>query len=196
MFEFIESVFRSPAGSFGFVFGVLCLCFLVVWKISHFMTKFSSIEKLESSIDTIKEDMQYIKGFIQLFKETNNPLAKRQSPVSLTEAGVSVSKELDIEQMVIKRWDKIKSDVFKQLKNDCKPYDIQVESFKIGDKYQKYITDYELDLIKDHAFRAGFNLDVYNLLFGIIIRDKILTDKGHKSSDVDLYDPLKNKSKI
>ncbi|MUV03182.1 hypothetical protein GN157_05615 [Flavobacterium rakeshii] len=192
MIDLIKDALGSPAGSFAFVFALLILAFVLVWKLSHFTTKFSSVEKLEGNIDTIKQDIHSIKAFIQIFRESNNPLAQRQSPVSLTETGKKVAEELNVNTMIVNHWEDFNRSVTKQLKDDCNPYDIQVASFKIGDKYQEYLNEEEINKIKNHAFLAGYNLDVYNLLFGILIRNKILQDRGYKSTDVDKFDPNKN----
>lgn len=109
----------------------------------------------------------------------------------MTLKGVEVASELKISDLIINHWENIYSDLNKVLSKECNPYDIQVESFKIGEKYQEFLTNEELKAVKNHAFKSGFSLEVYNLLFGIIIRDKYLSLKGFKTEDVDLYDPEK-----
>lgn len=189
MFEIIQAGLSSPFGSFAFVLGIMGAVFVGIWKVSYFAAKLKGVDKLEQSIDIIKTDIQYLKGFVQLFKESNNPLSQRQSPVSMTDIGKTVATELNIQNMVINHWDAFCVEVAGCLKKDCNPYDIQVESFKVGDKYQDFINPQELLAIKNHAFNAGYNLGIYNILFGLIIRDKILQDKGFKQSDIDLHDP-------
>lgn len=191
MLELLQDAFKSPAGSFAFVFAIMAISFFAVWKISHFTTKFSSVEKLETHIGHIKEDMHYVKASIKIITDSNNPLAQRQSPVSMTKKGEEVADELKISDLIINHWENIHSDLNKVLSKECNPYDIQVESFKIGEKYQELLTAEELKTVKNHAFKSGFNLEVYNLLFGIVIRDKYLSVKGFTTKDVDLYDPIK-----
>ena len=191
MLKLLQDALESPAGSFAFVFAILGVCFFAVWKISHFTTKFSTVEKLETHIGLIKEDMHYVKASIKILTDSNNPLAQRHSPVSLTTKGIEVSNDLKIEEIVINHWEEIFSRLHKSLVKECNPYDIQVESFKVGEAYQDFLNANELKLVKTHAFESGFNLEVYNLLFGIIIRDKYLNYKGFKSEDVDLFDPVK-----
>lgn len=193
MLEIFEQALKSPAGSFAFVLALLSISFIAIWKVSHFSTKFKSVEKLEGNIDSIKEDMHYVKAFIQIVKQTENPFAQRQSPVSMTESGKKVFEELEINKLVINHWDEINAEVSKILEKDCNPYDIQVASFKVGDRYQKILTEKELSKVKEHAFSIGYPLDIYNLLFGITIRDKILDGKGFKSKDVDDFDPKSKK---
>lgn len=191
MLDLLQDALRSPAGSFAFVFAILAICYFAVWKISHFSTKFSSVEKLEASIGVIKEDMHYVKASIKIITDSTNPLAQRHSPVSLTEKGKQVSKEIKIDDLITNHWEDIFSKLNKTLTKECNPYDIQVESFKIGETYQELLNNEELKTVKNHAYKAGFNLEVYNLLFGIIIRNKYLSTKGFKSEDVDLFDPIK-----
>jgi hypothetical protein len=107
----------------------------------------------------------------------------------MTQKGIEVASDLNLNDIIINHWDFISSLLNKVLNKDCNPYDIQIESFKIGEKYQEYVNDSELKIVKNHAFKSGYNLESYNLLFGIVIRDKYLSSKGLKSSDVDLYDP-------
>ncbi len=94
MFELLQDAIKSPAGSFAFVFAIMSLSYLAVWQISHYTTKFGLVERLERSIDQIKEDMHYVKASIKLLKDEINSLAQRQSPISMTEKGKEVPEEL------------------------------------------------------------------------------------------------------
>jgi hypothetical protein len=215
MIELFETALKSPAGSFAFVLSFLAVTYLVIWKVSHFTTKFNSVEKMENAIESIKGDIHSIKASIQynsdLIKlnsdsiklvsdsiksitDLNNPFAQRQSPVSMTDKGKEVSDEIKLNEIIATHWEKINTQLNDILNSDCNPYDIQVESFKIGEQYQHFLSSEELKAVKNHAFKSGFNLEVYNLLFGIAIRDKYLSIKGIDKSDIDLYDPI-SKSK-
>lgn len=191
MIELFQDALNTPAGSFAFIFAILAVSFFAVWKISHFTTKFGSVQKIEDTIGHIREDMHYVKASIKLFSDANNPFAQRQSPVSLTEIGDKVAREINVSDIMENHWDDIYSQVNDDLADDCNPYDIQVVCFKIGEGYQEFLTAEELKRVKSHAFKAGYNLQVYNVLFGIIIRDKVLGLRGYKSSDVDKFDPKK-----
>lgn len=188
MFELLQDAIKSPAGSFAFVFAIMSLICVAVWKISHYSTKFGLVEKLEKSMDQIKEDMHYVKASIKLLKDEINSLAQRQSPVSMTRKGEEVVQELKINDLIENHWERIHPNLNKNLSKECNAYDMQVESFKIGENYQEFLTSEELNSIKNHAFKFGFNLDVYNLLFGIVIRDKYLSTKGFTTKDVDVVE--------
>jgi len=194
MLELFTSALKSPAGSFAFVLAILAICFIAIWKISHFTTKFSSVEKLESHIGLIKEDMHFVKAQLKFITDSSNPLAKAQSPVSLTEKGIEISNEIEADKMILNHWDYIKGELDKSLSKNCNAYDIQVEAFKLGEKFQTIINSKELDIIKEKAFKAGFHLTVFNILFGVIIRDKYLSTKGIAVDEIDKHDPSKNKS--
>ncbi|WGK93820.1 MULTISPECIES: hypothetical protein [Flavobacterium] len=195
MFDIFENALKSPAGSFAFIISILAVCFIAIWKVSHFTTKFKSVEKLEDSIDGIKENMHYVKASLKMIIDSNNPLAQRNSPVSMTRIGETVAEEISLNNLIINHWDNIYAQLTKVLSKECNSYDIQVESFKIGEKYQEFLNKDELKEVKNHAFKSGFNLEVYNLLFGIAIRDKYLSIKGIDKSDIDLYDPISKSNK-
>ncbi len=193
MLELFQKILSSPYGSLAFIGSIMLLAFFATWKISHFATKFSSVEKVETSIDTIKTDLQYLKGFVELFRQNNNPFAKSHSPISFTEIGKKVSLDLHLETIIANHWQNIQSKLEEKLTLDSNPYDIQVESFKIGENYQTIVTKEELAKIKQHAFKEGLNIGNYSILFGIIIRDKYLQLNGFSASDVDSHDPNKAK---
>lgn len=189
MVQILKELLQSDAGSFGFVFAFICLMIWVIWKVSHFNTKFGAVGKIEDSIGKLNENISYIKGSIRQIQESNNPLAQRQSPVSLTEKGQAFYEELEIEKMIINHWEVLKKAVEKQLPDDCNPYDIQEVTFSIARSFSKYLTDEELSKIKKHAFNSGLNLDQYYPLLGVPLRDKVLKDKGYKPEDVDKHQP-------
>lgn len=218
IFSIIIEILRSDAGSSTFVVLLFIGIAYLIWKTSHYNTKFSEIDKVdekfdkienkfdnkftqmeekiekkfdraESKFDEIKDSLSVIKAFIENQKDKTNPFAQRQSPVKLTPKGIEVEKEIQAEALIDKYWDYISREVNERLQNNCNPYDIQVASFEVGDMYQQFISNEELDKIKINAYNHGYNLDVYELLFGIIIRDRILKDRNIDPYEVDKHDP-------
>lgn len=189
MFDILRDALKSNAGSFGFVFAILILAFWLVYKFSHYNTKFGSVEKLETNIDKIKDDISSIKGFMDVYKNQNNPFAKAQSPVSLTPQGSKVSLDLDAEKIVISHWgDIIKMFSDKLIKNP-NPYDIQQCSMKIGAELLNMLSETELNNLKSYAYKNGHILSNYDIIFGVIIRDNYFKLKGIQLSEVDKHDP-------
>lgn len=189
MFDILKDALKSPAGSFGFIFAILMLAFWLVYKFSHYNTKFKSVEKLEDNIDKIKDDISSIKGFMDVFKNQNNPFAKANSPVSLTPEGVRVSTELNAEKMVMSHWEEIIKMFSAKLNEKPNPYDIQQCSIKIGAELLKILTPAELNSLKTYAYKNGHSLSNYDIVFGVIIRDHYFKIKGIDLSEVDKHDP-------
>lgn len=157
---------------------------------SKFESKFTQLDtKFDAKFNSINDNLSAIKAFIELQKDKANPMGQRQSPIKLTEIGKQINKEISADSIVDKYWDFISEEVNKKLKDTCNPYDIQVSSFEVGDKYQSFISKEELDLIKINAYNHGYDLTMYELLFGIIIRDRILKEKNISTEEIDQYDP-------
>jgi len=182
---------KSPAGSFAFILALLMIAFWATHHISKWNTKLEHVNKLDGNVSLIKDDISTIKAFISVYGQNNNPFAQRNSPVSLTPAGVEVSKDLGIEDLIIRHWSEIQKDLSSALKQDCNPYDIQQEAINVASKMQKYFTASELDVIKRYAFQKGHSLTTYDLLIGIHIRDIYFKKNNINIDDVDKYDPNK-----
>lgn len=191
MINFLKDALNSPAGSFGFIFALLILAFWLVYKFSHYNTKFSSVDKLESNIDKIKDDIASIKGFIDIVKTKFNPFAQAQSPINLTEKGVSVSNELNAEKLVRSHWEEIMILFDDKINKGSNPYDIQQCSMRIGEELLKILTPAELDIVKSYAYKNGHTISTYDAIFGVIIRNNYFTAKGIDLSEIDKHDPNK-----
>lgn len=209
MLDYIKEILTSPAGSVTQVILIFVGFFFLVWKVSHFHTKYSEIDKTNSKIDGLedkfknnldrfdnkmddmKQSIMTLNTLFQVHFNSNNPLAQRQSPISLTEIGKTVVSEISAEKTITEHWKEIKKRVDKELKEDCNPYDIQVASFKIGDVYLEILDENEIENVKKSAFERGYDLKTYELPFGILIRDKYLRERGFAIEDVDKHDPEK-----
>lgn len=191
MFDLLREALKSPAGSFAFVFAILILAFWLVYKFSHYNTKFKSVEKLENNIDKIKDDISIIKGFMDIFRTQNNPFAKSQSPMSLTVLGEKVREDVGAEKIVISHWEEINKMLTSKLPQKSNPYDIQVCSIKIGAELLKTLPPVELDTLKSYAYKNGHLLSNYDIIFGVIIRDNYFKINGIDLSEVDKHDPTK-----
>lgn len=196
MIDLFKETLRSPAGSFAFIFGLLMLAFWATHHISKWNTKLDHVNKLDGNVSVIKDDISTIKAFITVYGQSNNPFAKTNSPVSLTPEGIEVSRDLGIENLIIRHWTEIQKDLSNALKQDCNPYDIQQEAINVASKMQRYLTISELDIIKRYAYQHGHTLASYDLLIGVHIRDIYFNKNNINIADVDKYDPNKSITSI
>lgn len=94
MFDILRDIFSSPAGSFGFVAGLIILGGWVIYYVTKFKTtldvKHESLEKstakIIGNIDEIRKDVAFLRGSMEILTKNNDKLTQRNSPISLTEA--------------------------------------------------------------------------------------------------------------
>lgn len=191
MWEIIQEILKSPAGSFGFVFAILCLLFFLVFRAGKIVEKFSSVTKLESNVETMKQDIMDIKAFITVFRQENSKFSQRRSPISLSEEGDRVSKVINAEKIIARCWPVLQKEIKEKLDHTSNPYTIQQICFDISKHYMDYLDSNEIDMIKKVAFQEGHNVTNYDIIFGIMIRDKYFKENNINVSDVDKHDPAK-----
>jgi len=200
MFDLLNGILTSPAGSFGFVFALLALAFWMIHWVTKKVTEINaehggfkkSVDKIEISIDNIRQDISYLKGSFDVFKNSKgDKLFQSQSPVALTNSGLKVAEELKADEIIGRTWDTI----FRLLENDISDknaYDIQQYCIeKISIEPEKFFDKEDIKILKSYAFKEGNPLQLYTRLLGILIRDRYLIAKGISLSEIDKHDPGK-----
>ncbi|MCF8265846.1 MAG: hypothetical protein K9I99_15205 [Melioribacteraceae bacterium] len=179
----------SPFGSFGFVFAVSIGILSLFTKAGQLWERFKTIGKIEAAIDKIKEDVAEIKAFIRTFRQENTAFAQRKSPLRLTERGRNVAEELKAEGIVEESWERILKKINSRIETDANPYDIQEACLEVGESYSDFLSDNQYNVIANIAFKNGNKLSDYDIIFGLVIRNKYFAEKGISLTDVDLHDP-------
>ena len=88
--------------------------------------------------------------------------------------------------------DEVKHD----LNDDSNPYDVQKACFSVGTNYSKFLIGDELDRIKDVAYEQGYILPDFDIVFGILIRDRYFEENDIQKDDVDKHDPGKKEDSL
>ncbi len=146
-------------------------------------------DKLDTKIDGIKESILEIKAFITVFKESNNQFVQSKSPITLTEIGETVVKDLDLISILTKYWNKLENVLLGNLENKSNLYVIQQESFSLGSKLTELLDENEIENIKTYAFNQGQNLANYDLMIGVCIRDIYFKKHNINIIDIEKFDP-------
>ena len=182
MWDLIKEILTSPFGSFGAVAAVFGLLFWIAVKAGAIMEKYKVIDKIENNLETIKDDLDLRK---------NDRLTQSKSPISLSEKGKDVSKSLDAHKIVKASWNIIETEIKEQIRqqHDQNPYTVQEICFQIGRNYSKYFSPKHMDNIKTFAYEEGYNLSDFDIMFGVIIRDKYFNERNITISDIDKHDP-------
>ncbi|MDR2448741.1 MAG: hypothetical protein LBD52_02135 [Prevotellaceae bacterium] len=198
MLDLLRDVFKSDAGSFGFVFALVCLVIYVVHRVTKFTTKIETehgefakrVDKIESNTDKIKEDLILIRASI--LSKVSLTEIQSQSPLSLTTAGSSLAKELNIDTRIASNWGKIEAYVDANV-HDKNAYDIQqfcIEKSTID--LSLFLSDSDIREIKLIAFNKGRSIESFGSVIGITIRDAYFKHKGIDIGEVDKNDPTKS----
>jgi len=194
MWELIKDILTSPFGSFASVLSVFGLAFWAAVKVGGYIEKFRILDKLEASIDKIKDDLSIIKAYMDVSQAKNDPFSKRESPINLNDKGVKVSSEIEAAKIINRTWERISISIKSRLveMNDANSYTIQEVCFDIGKSYSKYFDAASMENIKTYAFKEGYNLVDFDLLFGIEIRNRYFQEGGLSIGEIDVHDPAKS----
>ena len=107
----------------------------------------------------------------------NINLTQAQSPVQLTEQGEEIAKDLESYALI----EKYKNEFKQKMNNiaDLNPYRIQQECKRVIENYFKDIVEDSLiKSIENRAFNEGILFDDLLSIYIIILRNKILAEKG------------------
>lgn len=197
LFDLLEKILTSPAGSFGFVAGLLGLAFWLVHWVTKKITKItSSHENIEKSsnkidgyIDTMRNDIVYIKGVLQLLQNQNNDFAQAHSPINLSQKGKELAKTIHVEAMVDRNWQNAKKQIDAEVVNK-NAYDIQqycIETMAV--EPTKFLCEDDVMMLKQHAYSIGRTFQAVSIVPALTIRNRYFEEKNINVADVDKFDP-------
>ena len=114
-----------------------------------------------------------------LSKLISHSILKSTSPINLTDSGKRIAKMMKADNIINKNLKQFKKFIDK---DDPKtPYDLQQTCFFVVDKNIKDIlTTPEINIAKQESVKNGIPLDHTLSLFAILLRDKLLAEKGWK----------------
>lgn len=155
------------------------------WKQTfvHHKDKITELEELSREVIKISTKVDLIYS-----NTTPNAMTRAHSPISLTAVGIETAKRLNAEAMLDKYYVQLK----KQLdsSNPQNAYDIQKYAMQVAKSDMTgFIDASELNAIKDEAFNKGVLLEDIFSIFGVLLRDKVLKEKGISVTEVDDHAP-------
>lgn len=143
-----------------------------------------SLTRLETGLQQVSNTLHMMAAGLN----TSSPLTQSHSPVSLTQKGEEIAKELNLKNVINQNWDKIS----KVIGEETNPYDIQMKFISIFiSEPDSYIDPESMDRIKTNAFSNGIPLIDYMRMTGILARDRYFHDHGIDVNEVDKSDPGK-----
>ncbi|AEP08919.1 hypothetical protein [Micavibrio aeruginosavorus] len=167
---------------------ILVMAFVLTFKVGGWKQTFiehqGRIDKVEKISDLIVE----IKTKVDLIYQNNpNALYRAQSPISLTDLGRELATKVNADSIIEKYSSKLVKHV--DDKGPKNAYDIQKCAFTVArNELKDLLSDVELTAVKQEAFNRGLPVEEIYTLFGILLRNKILKDKGIPIADVDKHE--------
>ena len=170
---------------------ILISLFVLLWRGGRFYGEWkerqnshtSSIYKLQEKWD---RDIPFIKERVNLLYTTifSDTAYKNESPAKLTDIGNEISVHLKAGKILENNLDRLKGLV--EESKPITPYDLQQVCFSVvEDNMTQLLSNDELNIAKDESVKRGMPLDHTLSIFAILLRDKLLEEKGWNISNVD-----------
>lgn len=190
MNDIFAALLSQLNGAVFVVFFILGVCFWATAKITLILERFSHSSNRLEKVEAMSDRLITIETKINLIYQNTNPtgIAKRRSPIALTEIGEEAMKNIGAQDIF--RDYAVRLIAIVEGKNAKNPYDIEKIAFEVAKKdLLEMMTEQEIDKIKTEAYKRGALVEDITEIFGILLRDKILKDKGFFLSDVDRHAP-------
>lgn len=170
--------------------GVLIIMGWMVYKAGILFERFKNHEQKLDEVRGIQNEMISIRTKVDLIYQNTNPnaLFRTQSPLALTPKGTSVAETLSAHSILERHYKALHESV--ESESPKTAYDIQLAAMKTArETLLSLLTEQDLIAIKNEAFKQGAPLDDILVVFGILLRNRILSERGIPLTDVDLTDP-------
>jgi hypothetical protein len=162
----------------------------ILVKIGEWKSTFHHLDEKVEKLGHLSNKVIELATKIDLIYLNTNPNAviRAKSPLSLTEKGAQLIKEMKGKEIFEKYKEALIEKV--QAQNSENAYDIQMAAMDVAkNELMNLLNPEEIDTLKNHAFNNGLIMeDVYSI-FGIQLRDEILKKKAIPLAEVDKHAP-------
>lgn len=152
-------------------------------KFDHHKDRIGNLEALSDKIVVISTKIDLIYSYVN-----PNSMVRSHSPISLTAVGIETAKTLHAEDMLSRYYTRLRDQI--ELNRPQNAYDIQKFAMQVAKENMiNMINANEINAIKDAAYNKGVLLEDIFLIFGVLLRDKILNEKGISVAEIDHHAP-------
>lgn len=167
---------------------ILGIAFYFIFLFGKWSQKFLHHEDKINNFQGLSDKIIELKTKVDLIYQNTNPnkLVASHSPISLTEMGKAMADTINADKILSEHIDSLVKEV--ELDAPKNAYDIQVVSMKVAkEKLLSYLNENNLNAIKDEAYAKGILVEDIMTIFGVLLRNQILKNKGIPISDVDVH---------
>lgn len=184
----IEKLIEQLNSSVFILLVILGISFYLIFLFGKWSQKFLHHEDKLNNMQGLSDKIIELKTKVDLIYQNTNPnkLVASHSPISLTSMGKAMADTINAEKILRDHIDALVKEV--ELENPKNAYDIQVVSMKVAkEKMLSYLNENNLNTIKDEAFAKGILVEDIMSIFGVLLRNEILKNKGIPIADVDTH---------
>ena len=175
--------------------GIIALAGWALFRLGRWMEVFSQHDKRLDKVEAIHDKVIALSTKIDLIYNNTNPrsVVTSHSPLALTPLGHDVVQAIDAESLFAKYRNRLFEFVQARCPQGANAYDIQVAAMNIAKTdFPSMLNADEVNLLKQTAYDKGMLYEDILPVFGIMLRDKVLSDRNIPVVDVDRHDPVKN----
>jgi hypothetical protein len=179
-----------------FILLAVLICTLwAIYKIGKWTERFRNHEEKITKVEGLADKVLVMTTKVDLIYEhtlgPRRPVAA-QSPISLTNIGREIAEKIKANTILEKCLPQLTSEVDAITPgNPGNAYDIQLAAMKVAkEKMLSCLNESELIAVKQEAYDRGLLVEDILAIFGVLLRDRILNNKGLSILDVDKHTPI------
>lgn len=161
-----------------------------LYKIGCWTAIFKHQDDKINKLEALSEKIIELKTKVELIYNNTNPrrTVAAYSPISLTDIGKEIADKIKANIVLEKYISKLASEV--EAEKPKNAYDIQMASMKVAkEKMITLLSEDELSVVKQEAYNRGIIVEDIMSVFGVLLRNHVLNQKGLPISDVDKHTP-------
>ena len=158
---------------------MLAASFLITFRIGKWTQQFFHQDQKINSLQGLSEKIIVLQTKIDLIYQNTHPnkVVGSFSPISLTETGMNIARRIDASKILDLYFEDLDSLV--QAQQPKTAYDIQVATFRIvKERLLPLVDTTTFTALKNEAYSNGILLEDILMIFGVLLRNKILLRSG------------------
>lgn len=175
--------------------GILMAAFVALYKIGKWSERFFRQDKRIDELGDMAEMVIRLDTKVDLIYRNTTPqsVLTSTSPLGLSELGQKIVENVGAQKILKKYIKKLTEEIEDSSAKNA--YDIQMEAMRIAkERMIRFLNEEELNTIKQEAFSHGIITEDVLAVFGILLRNHVLEEKGLPIFDVDVYEAKQPKS--
>jgi hypothetical protein len=158
---------------------MLAASFLMAFRVGKWTQQFSHQDQKINVLESLSEKIIVLQTKVDLIYQNTHPnkVLGSFSPTSLTETGLNIARHVNASKILDQHFESL--DTLVQAQQPKTAYDIQVAAFRIAKEGLLPLLDSTtFTALKNEAYSNGILLEDILMIFGVLLRNKILMRSG------------------